>query len=136
MGIPESLLDTVDLALDTPLPQQQLVVIDESLPTYLYNFYNLDPNWKKDESANRILLLEPSHFREYPVSAKSIDFMLNLSLNVDHMQIFVGEFKELTSYHNVKEIYLGLILTLTQGNQWDFALSQSSCRIHLSYVFL
>ena len=65
----------------------------------------MDPNWKKDESANRILLLEPSHFREYPVSAKSIDFMLNLSLNVDHMQIFVGEFKELTAYHNVKEIY-------------------------------
>ena len=105
IDIPEALKETVDLALDTPLPQNQPITIDENLPTCVYNFYNLDPNWKKDESANRILLLEPSHFREYPVSAKSIDFMLNLSLNVDHMQIFVGEFKELTSYHNIKEIY-------------------------------
>ncbi len=105
IDIPEALKETVDLALDTPLPQKQSISIDENLPTCVYNFYNLDPAWKKDESANRILLLEPSHFKEYPVSAKSIDFMLNLSQNVDHMQIFVGEFKELTTYHHVKNIY-------------------------------
>lgn len=105
LSIPETLKETVDLSLSTPLPVKNKISIDHNLPTCIYNFYNLDPAWKKDESANRILLLEPSHFKEYPVSAKSIDFMLNLSLNVDHIQIFVGEFKELTTYHHVKNIY-------------------------------
>ncbi len=105
MDIPDALLETVDLALDTPLPQHQPIVIDESLPTCLYNFYNLDPNWKKDQAANRILLLEPSHFKQYPVSKNSIDFMLKLAENIDAIQIYVGEFKELTEAYNLKHIH-------------------------------
>ncbi|MGB5321740.1 FAD-binding domain-containing protein [Lutimonas sp.] len=104
MDIPGALLETVDLALDTPLPQHQPIVIDESLPTCLYNFYNLDPNWKKDKAVNRILLLEPSHFKQYPVSKNSIDFMLKLAENIDAIQIYVGEFKELTEAYNLKKM--------------------------------
>ena len=104
MGIPDDLLDTVDLALDTSLPYKQPIVIDESLPTCLYNFYNLDPNWKKDKAVNRILLLEPSHFKQYPVSKNSIDFMLKLAENIDAIQIYVGEFKELSEAYNLKKI--------------------------------
>ena len=109
MAIPDELLDTVDLVLDTPLPQQQPVVINESLPTCLYNFYNLDPNWHKDKAMNRILLIEPSHFKQYPVSKNSIEFMLRLAANIDAIQIYVGEFKELKEFNWIVGILHGLL---------------------------
>lgn len=104
MEIPKALADTIDLPLVTPLPKKHPLMIDESLPTCLYNFYNLDPNWKKDTAVNRILLLEPSHFKQYPVSKNSIDFMLKLAANIEGIQIYVGEFKELTEEFNLKSI--------------------------------
>ena len=70
----------------------------------IYNFYNLDPLWKKQLSANRILLLEPSHFKQYPVSQKSIDFIIGLSKNIENIQLYVGEFKELKSFYNLESI--------------------------------
>ena len=52
-----------------------------TIPSLIYNFYNLDPLWRKDENCNRILLLEPEIFNKYPISNKSVDFMLNLAKN-------------------------------------------------------
>jgi len=60
MKIPETLKDVLALELKTPLPKREPITIDETLPTCVYNFYNLDPLWKKNILANRILLLEPS----------------------------------------------------------------------------
>jgi deoxyribodipyrimidine photo-lyase len=65
----------------------------------------LDPLWKKQLSANRILLLEPSHFKQYPVSQMSMDFIIGLAKNIENIQIFVGEFNELTTTHNLERIY-------------------------------
>jgi deoxyribodipyrimidine photo-lyase len=61
----------------------------------VYTHYNLDPSWHKDLEANRILLLEPSHFDQYPVSASTIDFVLKLAKNISGMQVFAGEFDAL-----------------------------------------
>lgn len=106
MEIPEILKDTPPLELKTPLPRQQSIVIDETLPTCIYNFYNLDPLWKKEVAANRILLLEPSHFKQYPVSQKTIDFIIAISkTNIADIQIYVGEFNNLTLSHNLGNIY-------------------------------
>ena len=105
MVIPDALADVVDIDLVTPLPRNRHIRIDESLPTCLYNFYNLDPLWKTDEAVNRILLLEPSHFKQYPVSKNSMDFILKLAENIDQIQIYVGEFKELAQAYNLKSIY-------------------------------
>jgi deoxyribodipyrimidine photo-lyase len=106
MKIPEVLKDTTLLKLITPLPSQEKIVINQSLPTLLYNFYNLDPNWKKDISANRILFLEPSHFHDYPVCQNTIDFIIKFSKeNLETIQIYIGEFKELTSTYNLVDIY-------------------------------
>ena len=69
--------------------------VDENLPTYIYNFYNLDCNWDTDVTANRVLLLEPSFFIQFPVSDKTIEFVLQLSKNINDIQVFVGEFSEL-----------------------------------------
>ena len=95
MNVPEELLETVALSLQTELPKADTITIDFSKPVLIYNSYNLDPNWRKQEDANRILLLEPSHFANYPVSEKVLQFILDLSKNIEDIQLFVGEFDQL-----------------------------------------
>ena len=59
----------------------------------------------KDISVNRILLLEPSHFDQYPVSQKTIDFIIKFSEeNLNHIQIFIGEFNDFTTAYNLTDI--------------------------------
>ncbi|NNK76769.1 MAG: deoxyribodipyrimidine photolyase [Maribacter sp.] len=105
MPIPTALIDTVNPNLKTPLPENRPIQVEYGKPTCIYNFYNLDPLWKKDIPANRILLLEPSIFEKYPISQKSIDFMLALSSNIRDIQIYIGEFDQLVREHNFGEIY-------------------------------
>jgi deoxyribodipyrimidine photo-lyase len=95
MEIPEVLKETEPLELKTMLPESAELKIDDSKPTLVYNHYNLDPKWHEGESANRILLLEPSIFERYPISEKALDFVLALSKNIEEIQVFVGEFHEL-----------------------------------------
>jgi deoxyribodipyrimidine photo-lyase len=102
---PKVLLALTDLQLETSLPSSTPLSVDTSLPTLIYNFYNLDPLWKKDISANRILLLEPSHFKKYPVSQKTINFILALSKNISQLQVYVGEFDDLVSSYSFTKMY-------------------------------
>ena len=103
---PKVLLQAPHLELKTPLPKQGVIEIDETRPTCIYNLYNLDPIWKKEDSVNRILLLEPSHFDQYPVSQKTIDFVLNCAQdNIDNIKVFVGEFKDLILAYNLGTVY-------------------------------
>ncbi len=80
----------------TPLPQNSAPALNANLPVLIYNFYNLDPNWRSDTPANRILLLEPSVFKKYPVSKNSIDFIIALATqNIPGIKIMVAEFADL-----------------------------------------
>ena len=104
IGIPEVLIETTTPELTTILPETQLLNIDCTKPTCIYNSYNLDPHWRKDEDVNRVLLLEPSHFNKYPVSEKVIDFILKLSKNISKIIIYCGEFKKIEGlYQNKKD---------------------------------
>ena len=106
MGIPSELKETVDLKLITPLPKSDnSLQIATELPTLIYNYYNLDPKWRTEQKANRILLIEPSVFENYPISKKSMEFMLNLSKNIDNIQLFVGSFEELKELTKASPIY-------------------------------
>jgi deoxyribodipyrimidine photo-lyase len=95
MEIPDALQQTLDLSLHTVLPKAATINIDPLKPVLIHNSYNLDPNWHKDEDVNRILLVEPSLFSNYPVSEKVLQFILDLSKNIEGVQLFVGEFDEL-----------------------------------------
>ena len=65
LKIPDELLELCDLKLTTPLPKMtEEIKINTNKPTFLYNFYNLDPQWKMNFDANRILLVEPSVFEK------------------------------------------------------------------------
>lgn len=99
MPLPEILKATGVLSLQTNLPASALPVIDNSKPTLLYNSYNLDPQWRANENVNRILLLEPSHFKQYPVSEKVISFITDLSKNIPGIQVYCGEVYELESLY-------------------------------------
>lgn len=93
---PDVFKDKAQIKLKTPLPNAEKLHIDTNLPTVLYTSYNLDPEWLGDIDANRILILEPSHFESYPISQNVISFVVDLAkTNIPGIQVFVGEFEEL-----------------------------------------
>jgi deoxyribodipyrimidine photo-lyase len=100
--IPEELLDLKKLYLSVELPVYKELSLDPSLPTFIYNYYNLDPMWHVNEVGNRILLLEPAFFARYPVSKKCIDFMLSLSQNIPGIQVYIGSFQSFKEKYHCK----------------------------------
>jgi len=105
MEIPAELNSTQLLPLETTLPDTTTLQVDANLPTFIYNYYNLDPLWHSEEAGNRILLLEPSFFAAYPVGENCINFLLALSRNIPNLQVFVGSFASLVAQYGLKEIY-------------------------------
>ncbi len=105
IDIPEQLKPTALPNLTVNLPETKALVLDPQKPTLIYNFYNLDPQWRKDVDANRVLLLEPSHFDQYPVAPKTIDFILKLAENIEGFQVMVGEFLELEEKFGLDDIF-------------------------------
>ena len=93
--IPLPLKETVSLQLGTNLPLTKFPTIDITIPTLLYNSYNIDPLWRNNEEVNRVLLLEPSHFMNYPVSDNVIQFIIELSNNIKGIQVFTGEVEDI-----------------------------------------
>lgn len=92
MDTPKELLSTQQFDFELKLPETNISNFDNKLPTFIYNYYNLDPLWYKESKGNRILLLEPSIFEKYPVSNNCIEFMLALSKNIPDIKLYVGEF--------------------------------------------
>jgi deoxyribodipyrimidine photo-lyase len=86
------------------LPDANTLLLKEDLPVLVYNSYNLDPIWHLGKNINRILLLEPSHFKKYPISPKVLQFIIDLSKNIRGIQLFVGEFEELEQLAKGKDI--------------------------------
>jgi deoxyribodipyrimidine photo-lyase len=95
MSTPAALAASAPFETVTPLPQTPAPVIKPSLPILVYTAYNLDPQWHPDEDANRILLLDPEHFRQFPMSEKSISFILALARNIPDLQVCTASFEEL-----------------------------------------
>ena len=95
MPVPDILNPLIDLSLQTKLPATEIPALDIKKPTLIYNSYNLDVMWRKDEDVNRVLLLESSHFKKYPVNEKVIQFIVDLSKNIEGIQVYAGEIGEL-----------------------------------------
>ena len=105
MPIPESMRDLTTFQPTTTLPNTPLPSLDTTKPLYLYNGYNLDPLWDASIDANRLLLLEPSHFQRFPVSEKVIDFILSLANNIEGLQVFVGELNAIPDLRKFPQIH-------------------------------
>ncbi|MBC7615706.1 MAG: deoxyribodipyrimidine photolyase [Pedobacter sp.] len=102
---PKQLLTTQKFFAKTDLPISESFHLDSNLPTFIYNYYNLDPLWHKGKIGNRILLLEPDFFTAHPVSKKCIDFMLALAKNIPELKIYVGSFTSLFNSHHLAPVY-------------------------------
>ena len=74
---------------------------DKNKNTIIYSMWNLDPTWHEDkgDNINRILFIEKSALKDFPMSAKRIDFVLKITKNISdkykNFQIFYGEINEL-----------------------------------------
>ncbi len=101
--VPNELSKEINLEIKCDFPKAEKIEINEDIPTIIYTSYNLDSNWKKNMSANRILLIEPSHFDKYPVSKKVMDFIVLISNEINNIQIAVMEFSDLYKIINNKE---------------------------------
>ncbi|MFM2316711.1 MAG: hypothetical protein RLZZ155_1043 [Bacteroidota bacterium] len=118
IGIPDELMDLDKFELKTKLPESDLPILREGENCFIYNFYNLDPLWRKEEEGIRILLLEPSVFENYPVSEKSIQFCIDLAKeNIQNIQIYSGEFTDLQGVPGVNFIFKEHPLNKYEGIQ-------------------
>lgn len=102
---PAPLMLTQKFVTGVVLPALSTIKIDAALPTFIYNYYNLDPLWHKEEAGNRILLIEPGFFSKYPVSKLCMDFMLGLSKNIPGLQVYTGSFQSLMEIYAVENFY-------------------------------
>lgn len=105
LSTPPALKDVRQWSASCPLPQYPLPRLKAHLPVILYTPYNLDPYWKKDIEANRVLLLDEAHFGSYPVSEKTLAFIVALAQNIPGIQIYAGRFEELKNASPGSEIY-------------------------------
>lgn len=105
LSVPEMLKNTVELNFSTDLS----VIKNEARPfnkkVYLYTYYNLDADWHAGEIGDRILILEPSFFKRYPVSHVCLTFVLELAQNIPDLKIFVGEVENLLAELNPDQIF-------------------------------
>ena len=88
-------LEDININLKVSFPKSEEFYNHQGKSICIYNFYNLDPKWRREIDAYRILLIEPSIFKKYPISSQSMNFMIELSKNIPNIKIIVSEFNEL-----------------------------------------
>lgn len=104
MVIPVALQATTDAHWHTALPPAIVPELDANKPLLLYNSFNLDPLWYQQEAANRVLILEPTHFEQYPVSQRVMDFILRLASNITGLQVYAGSVPQLAAAYQGDDI--------------------------------
>ena len=72
----------------------------------IYTPYNLDPFWREDLSAHRILLLDPEYFNEYPTANNVVTFIQDLATeNIPEVKVFKGTFGALKKHFSSSKFY-------------------------------
>jgi len=103
---PDVLKTKTALSLSTPLPHSAEQSVEKNRPVFVYNSYQIDPEWHAGEDGHRVLLLEPAHFEKYPVSESVLQFIIELAKNsIPGIQLFVGSFHELSEAVSSTAIY-------------------------------
>lgn len=95
-------ISTIQFDAQIPLNENPKL---ENRPTLIYNSYNLDPFWHEQQEYQRVLLIEPSKAKTFPVKAKVLDFVLGLSKNIGGIKVFVGEFSALNKLIQEDNLY-------------------------------
>jgi deoxyribodipyrimidine photo-lyase len=106
-GIPKHFQQTQDINLQTNLDlfkATNLQNLELTQDVLLYHPWMLDPVWKKDFEGSKILIIEPSHFKQFPISDKRIMFIKKLAEQIADLKIIVAEISDLPKDLNYKTI--------------------------------
>ena len=95
MNIPTDLQLSQKFNMHPPHVTETESELENSKITVVYNYYNLDNDWMTELECQRVLLIEPSIFKQFIISQKCMRFMVELAQNIPNIQIFVGEFSAL-----------------------------------------
>ena len=99
--IPDELKNTVQVDLKTSLPESDQIALDRTLSTLIYHPWHLDPTWHSAIEANRILIIEPSHYKKFPVSEKVMNFIVDIAReNIENIAVYVGEYSDLVKQYD------------------------------------
>lgn len=96
LPVPNALKERTEIELKTALPESNISEIPtDTKNIFLRSIWNLDPDWQADNEGLEILVFEPNHFREWPISPKRLDFIMELADQITGLKIFVGEISNL-----------------------------------------
>jgi deoxyribodipyrimidine photo-lyase len=95
-AVPDLLKKSEKLNLVFTPPATKALDLQENIPTFIYTHYTLDPTFHIGEEGNRILVLEPSHFKKHAISQKTLNFILTLGENIPGLQVYYGEYSDLS----------------------------------------
>ena len=94
-AVPDALKKSKKLDLFFEVPRTQPIKLKADIPNFIYTHYTLDPTFHQGEEGNRILVLEPNHFKKHPMSPRTIQFIIDLAANISGMQVYYGEYANL-----------------------------------------
>lgn len=87
------------LEMEYPVVPEVVSVFGEEV--CLYTPWTLDPLWRREQSARRILVIEPLWFDRYPVSVDVLDFIIRQGKTVmPELEIFVGSVDEIPGLYS------------------------------------
>ena len=104
LSVPRALQETRPTELPCTLPVSDKLTIAPGSQVLLYSPWSLNPTWRAGETATRVLVLEPSHFKRFPISPKRMAFVLALAKNIPGLKIFVGEVSTLPGLEDAAEV--------------------------------
>jgi deoxyribodipyrimidine photo-lyase len=105
MELPQELEETIIPELPVFLPQGDEIFLSEK-DLAVFHPWNLDPNYHVGEDLQKVLVIEPSHFKKFPVSEKVMNFIVRLAQkNIPDIQIYVGEFVDLVHGFDARIYY-------------------------------
>jgi deoxyribodipyrimidine photo-lyase len=93
--VPSPLQARTALTLTWQPPEVGAPKIDPAKPTLLYHPFWLNARWRADLDANRLVVLEPSWFRRFPVSARVTEYLLRCAAEIPGAQVVVAEAADL-----------------------------------------
>ena len=95
-SVPDVLKKSEKINLVFTPPETKALDLQENVPSFIYTHYTLDPTYHIGEEGNRILVLEPSHFKKHAISPKTLNFILSLGENIPGLQVYYGEYADLS----------------------------------------
>jgi deoxyribodipyrimidine photo-lyase len=95
-GIPTVLKESIPFTYTMEYPPSD--VYDETASTvFLYSPWTLNPDWRKGEEGERVLLIEPMWFDRFPISPTVLNFIMTVArTQIPGIKVVVANVSDLT----------------------------------------